>query len=245
MTFQFRTTILAASAFLVLAGTGQAATLAYLRDAPGGTNSAGNPSGVFLTGAVRSGVGSINSSWSGGAGAFDFELSLNGASGDYFSLLTYCGDPLRSLTVGPSGGLGGEFSVVTMGAFGYSARAIDAIQLLWGNAFADSQTSATKASAFQFLIWEYIADSVFDLAAGVIKVSDTDVQNQVNVWNSNLGGWTTRASLLVLDGLAENKQSFFLQQTSRPVPESPTPEPATYAMIGAGLLALVYARRRK
>ena len=132
-----------------------------------------------------------------------------------------------------------------MGAFGYSARAIDAIQLLWGNAFADSQTSATKASAFQFLIWEYIADSVFDLAAGVIKVSDTDVQNQVNVWNSNLGGWTTRASLLVLDGLAENKQSFFLQQISRSVPESPTPEPATYAMIGAGLLALVYARRRK
>lgn len=110
MKIKFRTTILAASAFLVLAGTGWAAMLAYLRDAPGGTNSAGNPRGVFLTGAVRSGVGTINSTWSGGAGTFNFELSLDGASGDYFSLLTYCGDPLRSLTVGPSGGLGGQFN---------------------------------------------------------------------------------------------------------------------------------------
>ncbi len=236
MTFQFRTTILAASAFLVLAGTGQAATLAYVRD--------GVPPGLFLTGAARSGVGSINS-WSGSAGTFDFELSLNGPAGNYFSLLTYCGDPFRYLSVGPSGGAGGEFSIVSMADFGYSARTINAIQLLWGNAFADSQTSATKASAFQFLIWEYIADSVFDLAAGFVKVTDTDVQNQVNSWNNNLNSWTTRASLLMLDGQAENKQSFFFQQTVREVPETPAPEPATFAIIGAGLLTLIYSRRKK
>ena len=132
-----------------------------------------------------------------------------------------------------------------MADFGYSARTINAIQLLWGNAFADSQTSATKASAFQFLIWEYIADSVFDLAAGFVKVTDTDVQNQVNSWNNNLNSWTTRASLLMLDGQAENKQSFFFQQTVREVPETPAPEPATFAIIGAGLLTLIYSRRKK
>lgn len=244
MTTQFRTTFLVASAFLVLANSGHAATLAYIRDAPGGVNSAGNPPGIFLTGAVRSGVGSINS-WNGGAGAFDFELSMDGPSGFYFSLLTYCGDPSRSLTVGPVGGLGGEFSINTMTDIGYSSRTINAIQLLWANAFADSQTSATKASAFQFLIWEYIADSTFDLGAGIVRVTDSDVQNQVNAWNTNLGTWTTRANLLMLDGRAENKQSFFFQQSLREIPETANPEPATYAMIGAGLLTLIYSRRKK
>lgn len=191
----------------------------------------------MVTGAGRIGL------WNGRAGTLDFELSLNGPSGDYFDLLTYCADPLRPLTVPQSGGTGFAFQILSMEDFGYTSADIIAIEKLWKLAFSESLTSATKAAAFQFLLWEYIADSTVDLNSGVVKVTDTAVRDQASAWHQQVATATERAILLVLDGRGENRQSFFLEQEGRTLVESP--EPATCALLGAGLLGLAWARRRK
>lgn len=235
MNNSFRNLLLVASAVLVLSNTGQAATIGYLRDAPGGD-------GPFLSGAVVSGAGFIDT-WNGRAGTLDLELSLNGQNGYYFDLLTYCGDPFRPLSVGPVGGLGSGFKVVSMQTFGYSTGDIDAIERLWAMAFNDSTTSATKAAAFQFLLWEYIADPTFDLNSGIVRVTDTNVLNQALAWNNQLSNASAHAILLVLDGSGSGKQSFFLEQVGTTLIENP--EPSTYALLGAGLIAFGYLRRKR
>jgi len=226
---------MAASVVLATANLGQAASFGYVRDAPGGD-------GAFLSGAVVTGAGNIND-WNGRAGTFDFELSLNGPNGDYFDLLTYCADPTRSLSVGLEGGTGSEFQVVSMSAFYPDAGDIIAIEKLWALAFSDSQTSAVKAAAFQFLLWEYIGDSAFDLTSGMIRITDADVFAQADAYNIQLSGTDVRAALLVLDGRGTNKQSFFMEAPLIPLSENP--EPGTYALIGAGLISLTYFQRSR
>ncbi len=243
MTNQFRHLFLVASAVLAFTNYGQATPIVYLRDAPGGVDRSGNPTGVFLAGAVLNGAGNINS-WSGGAGTLDFEIAGAPDAPNFFSLLTYCGDPYRSLSVGPANGLGGRFGWITLEDFGHSTRTIDAIEILWANAFTDSKTSSVKAAAFQFLIWEYIADTTFNLTLGNVTISNQSVFDQAMSWSNNLATWTSRANLIVLDGRDENKQSFFIEEVARQVPETATPEPGTMALLGAGLLALGYFRRK-
>lgn len=231
----FLNLVVAAAFVLATANLAQAASLGYVRDAQGGD-------GPFLSGAMFQGAGNIND-WNGRAGTFDFELSLNGPNGNYFDLLTYCADPTRTLSVGPEGGVGSEFKIVAMSSFYPNASDVLAIEKLWALAFSDSQTSAVKAAAFQFLLWEYIGDSTFDLTSGMIRVNHTEVFAQAEAYNSQLSGATARALLLILDGTEANKQSFFIEQPVMALVENP--EPGTYIMIGAGLLALTCFRRSR
>lgn len=221
---------------MAYADLGQAGMIGYLRDAPGGD-------GPFLSGAVVSGAGNINS-WSGRAGALDFELSVNGANGNYFDLITYCGDPLRPLSVGPVGGQGLMFDIVSMQDFGYAGGDIVAIEKLWALAYNDSLTSATKAAAFQFLLWEYIADPSVNFTSGIVRINNASVKAQAEAWNNQVSSATARAMLLVLDGSESGRQSFFIEQIGTTLIENETPEPGTYALIGVGLLAFGYLRRK-
>jgi len=252
MTKQLRSLMIAGSALLVFAGLGQAAAF-QLRDAAGGD-------GVYLAGAVRTGVGSVNA-YSGRAGTFDLELNTDGPTGDYFSLLTYGVDPTRNLVVGPVGGVGGAFNISTLVMFFNGDPAtVEAVEKLWANAVNDSMSSATKAAAFQFLIWEYMLDSSFDLTQGNVSVMDADVLAQANAWTTASANWSRRGPLLVIDGRGEDKQSFlyapFVMDTMErrmlnPVmgveqeEATPTPEPGTYVLLSAGLigLAALYSRR--
>jgi hypothetical protein len=236
MTFSLRQILLAASFTLMLANSGRATTV-YLRDDPGGD-------GPFRTGSYRSGAGYINS-WHGRAGLLEFEMSNTGPNGAYFDLLTYCADPFRTLAVGPVNGEGGAFTVTTLTDFLSSNSARDKIERLWSLAFVDSQSTATKAAAFQFLLWEYIADTSTDFSNGNVRITDADVLSQARLWNRQLMNYTNRSTLLVLDGRAENKQSFFYEQTLLPPAESPVPEPQTFALIGVGLISTVLIRRRR
>jgi hypothetical protein len=235
MNNSFRSIVLAASAVLAFANLGQASSIGYLRDAPGGD-------GPFLDGTMVVGAGVINS-WSGRAGALSFELGVNGANGNYFDLITYCGDPFRTLSVGPVGGEGYPFDIITMQGFGYAGGDIIAIEKLWAMAFNDSLTSATKAAAFQFVLWELIADTNVDFTSGVVRISNNAVRSQAEAWSGQLANATDRAILLVLDGRAANRQSFFFEQTATTLIENP--EPGTYFLIGAGLLAVGYLRRKR
>jgi len=239
---KFKKHILLACAVLSISASGQATTV-YLRDTP--------TSGHFVPGLSQNNVGSINNSWNGTAGTLDLELSLTSSTSGFFSLLTYCIDPVRSLAVGPANGTGSAFSLISMlsyftnytPAVANAGTTTDSIQKLWANAFTDSKTTDTKAAAFQFLLWEYIADSAsFDLDSGVIKVTSSSVKAQANAWNSAMANWTSVADLSVVSGF-NTKQSFIYEPGGTGTNEN-VPEPGTYALIGAGLFTLGYFRRK-
>jgi hypothetical protein len=120
---------------------------------------------------------------------------------------------------------------------------VNAIELLWANAFQDSLGSPVRAAAFQFMIWELVADVNaglnFNLSGGSVRTNNAAVVSQINAWNAALSTWTRTADLQILDGRGANKQSLFVEGTAG------VPEPSTYALIGCGLMGLVWARRRR
>jgi hypothetical protein len=214
----------------------QASTIAYIRDAAPAENHYHND--LYRSQAGYTGSASVR------AGLLHLEASMSGADGFYFNLFTYCADPFLPLSVGPVGGNGAAFELVSLSGFGYSANTIDLISKLYGNVYYDSHTSATKAAAFQFLVWEYIADPTFNLNSGFTRITNSEVRAQALAWHGMQSQWTQHAALSVLDGRAEGRQSFFLKENMMPLNEAENPEPASMALIGAGLLAVYWRRRR-
>jgi hypothetical protein len=210
-----------------------AATTIYLRDAPPVGNFYHND--LYVTGAGSLGSQSVR------AGLFEFQASFSNAPGSFFNLLTYCIDPFIPLSVGPVDGDGYAFNWTSPSDYGFSDSLTQRLQKLWSNAFAPAQASPVAAAAFQFLTWEYIADPNFDFAAGYVQLSDPDVLTQALAWHNQIPSWNSSVLLHILDGRSANRQSFMLYENTLPMAENP--EPATFLMLGAGLLALRRFRR--
>lgn len=244
-------------ALLLGANSHASAASIWLRDTPNPTDHFANINGNSLK---RSGVGTIDGGnyW---AGMLDFEANTNGGTANtpgWFNLLTYCIDPFRSLAVGPANGNGGEFTLRSLtdyfttytpsiGNASMVALTVDRIQKLWAVGFEDSKANATKAAAFQFLLWEYIADGgSIDLgntsSSGIIRISNTDVRNAAIGYNNLVSNTTLSTTLFAVHGAS--KQSFLIPEPRIPTNDN-VPEPGTYALIGAGLLAVGLARRKK
>ncbi len=214
-----------------------ASTIAYIRDAAPAENHYHND--LYRAQAGFTGSSSVR------AGLLHLEASMSGPDGFYFNLFTYCADPFLPLSVGPMAGTGTPFELVSLSGFGYSANTIDLISKLYGNVYYDSHSSATKAAAFQFLVWEYIADPTFNLNSGFTRITNSEVRAQALAWHAMQSQWTQHAALSVLDGRAEGRQSFFLKENMMALNEAENPEPASMALIGAGLLAVYWRRRRQ
>ncbi|MFN7542694.1 MAG: PEP-CTERM sorting domain-containing protein [Acidobacteriota bacterium] len=210
-----------------------ASTIVYLRDAPPAGDFYHN--GLYLSGAGSLGANSVR------AGLFELQASFNDLPGSYFNLLTYCIDPYIPLSVAPAGDSGYAFQWISPNEYGFSQALTRKLQKLWGNAFADAQASPTAAAAFQFLVWEYIADPIFDFSAGHVQLNNPDVLAQALTWHSQLPSWTSNVLLHVFDGRSASRQSFLLYENTMPMAENP--EPSTWLMLGAGLLALHRSRR--
>ena len=241
MRIQLKHLLMAVSLLLIWTKTSQATPITvYVRDAFGGVDQNNLPTGAFLTNAVVKDADKIQGH-KVPAGTFALEMSFNNPNGPYVSLLTYCGDPFNPLKVSNPSTAGGAFTLTTLSDFGYNANVVSAIDLLWANAFADSLTSAVKAAAFQTVIWEYVGDinksNPFNLNAGDIQTNNAAVAQQAASWQASLATWTAKSDLMILDGQAAGKQSLLYDAGAG------VPEPATYAMIAAGLGTLALRRK--
>jgi len=158
--------------------TATAAPLVQVRDAPGGYYPNGQGNGFYLKDTPAVTRVSINASPSfiEYTGAFDFEIDLFDGSG-FAPLVTYCIQPDQGIAFGkhPHDLVGATYEIRDL-ASGGSALAMNAdrLQRLWANALDASLQDAVHASAFQFLLWEFVQDEEVDLLAGQFMVDPDD-----------------------------------------------------------------------
>ena len=106
------------------------------------------------------------------------------------------------------------------------------IRELWGRFRTTIGSDNTKAAAFQVALWELVADTGKDLAAGAFvagasNASEIAVKNQAQAWLDQVNGTGPKASLLALTSPIDQDQIF----------EVPPPPPTT--QLKAGMTATI------
>jgi hypothetical protein len=99
-------------------------------------------------------------------------------------------------------------SIGTMGAV-----KANQVRELWARFRAAVGTDNTKAAAFQMALWEIVADSGKDLAAGAFKADTTTatgqaVKDQAQAWLDQVNGAGPKANLLALTSPCDQDQIF-------------------------------------
>ena len=235
--------VVGVAAFALVAADRSHASLVQVRDAVGGEFANGNPGGPLLvgTGSTLNGSASNGSDGPLYVGTFDLEADYGGG---FTSLITYCTEPNQNFLFGynppDSVGLTYQTDALTNG-HGFNLTEANYMQILWANAFADSQTSAAKAAAFQSVVWEFTEDNSINLTAGNFRLNPGDTySNQVlgiaQGWINNITGgtWTSAANLIIL---THPESQDYLAEVVVPGPG------AGVAFLG-GLMAIGRRRRR-
>ncbi len=216
------------------------ATTVQVRDAVGGESATREPGWYFLAGTGSISSGTINDSSFGDlrGGTYDFDADYGAG---WEPLLTYCLQPDEGIGFGMNTGgtVGLPYELTTLDQFpGLTPADEQYIEILWANAFADSQTSREKAAAFQMIVWEAVRDSAVHLTADSFRLNGGDpftagVLAQAQQWINNIEGgqWTNRTDLMLL--MNPSSQDFL----------TPVPEPASLSLLVLGAAAAL--RRRK
>lgn len=227
----------------VIASSAQAG-IYRVRDAVGGENVLGQSDAFYLVGTGISPSGTVFGSplVNLPMGTLDFEIDYTGTGLNFQQFRTYCLEPTQEIEFddNPPDTNGVEYAPQALTTTpGLSALEASRLEILWANAFADSQTSNVKAGAFQIIIWELVRDDDFNLTAGLTRLSTTNalsmqITAQANTWWNNIigGTWTNSTPLMALTSPSS-------QDLIVPVP---TPGAAALGVVG---LAMFGIRRRR
>ncbi len=114
------------------------------------------------------------------------------------------------------------------------------LSALFQEAYGAAITSAMNSAAFQLAIWEILYDPGLDLFSGTFHTNrvgnTTDALAQT--WLAGLGGFTDKGDIILYHN--GDHQDFIGRR-----PPSDLPEPGPLALIGAGLVAMLYSVRRR
>ena len=148
--------------------------------------------------------------------------------------LLFCADPFISLRTDAV-----EVTPLNTNQFPQGAR------LAWMfNTYVPSFTQNWQAAAFQLAAWDIVADSGNGFATGRIQSALTTDSQVLNL----------AASIVAASANKSGTGATFYQPTAGPrysqtlfnaTTDSSVPEPSTYLLIGAGLVALSQIRRRQ
>jgi len=218
------------------------ASLVQVRDAVGGEFANGNPGGPLLDGTGSTLNGSASNGSDGPLYVGTFDLEADYGSG-FTPLITYCIEPNQMFLFGynPPDSVGITYQTDSLtNGHGFTATEANYVRILWANAWADSQTSAAKAAAFQSVVWEFTEDNSINLTAGNFRLNPADaysdqVRGIAQGWIDNITGgvWTTAANLIVLTH--PESQDYLAEVVPAPG--------AAVALVG-GLMAIGLRRRR-
>jgi len=148
--------------------------------------------------------------------------------------LLFCADPFVTLRTDAV-----EVTPLNTNQFTSGAR------LAWMfNTYVPSFTQNWQAAAFQIAAWDIVADNGNGFAAGRVRSASTTDAQVLNF----------AASMVTASANKSGTGGTFYQPTAGPrysqtlfnaSPDTSVPEPGTYLLIGAGLLALSQIRRRQ
>lgn len=173
-------------------------------------------------------------------GNYDFAARDTQTSTAVGSFIAYCVDPFQWAS--------GSFHTYEAKAFDASFAQYSSVQKLFGHAYADSLTTATKAAGFQLALWEMFNDDG-NLDNGLVRTTantDSAVKNEAQSLLNSLPSWSGIGTAYQLTFYENATYQNYLAATGIDPGSVPAiPEADSYALLLAGLGLIGFVARRR